>query len=109
MLNILKIEKIFKTIGVTKIKTSQNYLLEGEDIVFDNKNKKINSNKSSIINDTDGNKIYLQNFEYDIQNNIFKSLSLTKINDKNQNEYKFSQIYIDTKKKEILGTDVKAF
>ena len=102
-------EKIFKTIGVTEIKTSQNYLLEGEDIVFDNKNKKINSEKSSIINDTDGNKIYLQNFEYDIQNNIFKSLSLTKINDKNQNEYKFSQIYIDTKKKEILGTDVKAF
>ena len=102
-------EKIFKTTGVTGIKTSQNYLLEGEDIVFDNKNKKINSEKSSIINDIDGNKIYLQNFEYDIQNNIFKSLSLTKINDKNQNEYKFSQIYIDTKKKEILGTDVKAF
>ena len=86
---------------MTGIKTTQNYLLEGEDIVFDNKNKKINSEKSSIINDIDGNKIYLQNFEYDIQNNIFKSLSLTKINDKNQNEYKFSQIYIDTKKKKF--------
>ena len=25
------------------------------------------------------------------------------------NNYKFSQIYIDTKQKEILGTDIKAF
>ena len=26
-----------------------------------------------------------------------------------QNSYEFSQLYIDTKKKEILGTDIKAF
>ena len=29
--------------------------------------------------------------------------------DKLDNSYKFSQIYIDTKKKEIIGTDAKAF
>ena len=29
--------------------------------------------------------------------------------DKLNNSYKFSQIYIDTKKKEIIGTDAKAF
>ena len=32
-----------------------------------------------------------------------------KIIDKFENSYEFSQIYIDTKKKELLGTDIKAF
>ena len=40
--------------------------------------------------------------------NIFKSVGLVKIEDKQNNTYEFSQIYIDTKKK-ILGTDIKAF
>ena len=26
-----------------------------------------------------------------------------------ENSYEFSQLYIDTKKKEMLGTDIKAF
>ena len=32
-----------------------------------------------------------------------------KIEDINKNTYEFSQVYIDTKKKEILGTDIKAY
>ena len=32
-----------------------------------------------------------------------------KLTDKGKNTYEFSQIYIDTIKKEILGTDTKAF
>ena len=32
-----------------------------------------------------------------------------KIEDKEGNIYEFSQLYIDTKKKEILGTDIKFF
>ena len=40
---------------------------------------------------------------------IFLSLSdLLKLKIK-ENVYEFSQIYIDTKKREILGTDIKAF
>ena len=31
-----------------------------------------------------------------------------KIEDINKNTYEFSQVYIDTKKKEILGTDIKS-
>ena len=42
-------------------------------------------------------------------NNIFKSIGYVKIEDKLGNVTEFSQIYIDTKKKEILGTDIKAF
>ena len=32
-----------------------------------------------------------------------------KILDKNDNSYNFTQIYIDEKKREILGTDIKAY
>jgi LPS-assembly protein len=104
-----KIKDVFKTFGITNLKSSKNYLLEGEDIVFDNKNKKIFSSKSSVLTDLSGNKIYLKNFEYLIDENIFKSIGLVKIVDQFRNSYEFSQIYIDTQKKEILGTDIKAF
>ena len=101
--------KVFKTLGETKIKTSDEYLIEGKDIIFDSKKSYISSNEKTIIKDEDENKIHLENFEYSTQNNIFKSLGLIEIKDKNENKYQFSQIYIDTKKKEILGTDIKAF
>ena len=95
--------------GETKIKTSDEYLIEGKDIIFDSKKSYISSNEKTIIKDEDENKIHLENFEYSTHINIFKSLGLIEIKDKNENKYQFSQIYIDTKKKEILGTDIKAF
>tara|TARA_B100000886_G_scaffold330265_1_gene280527 strand:+ start:6738 stop:9134 length:2397 start_codon:yes stop_codon:yes gene_type:complete len=101
--------KIFKTKGETNINTTENYLIEGKDIILDDKNKNIKSDKSAIITDIDNNLIYLSNFEYLSNTNILKSVGLVKIKDSMKNEYKFSQIYIDTKKKEILGTDIKAF
>ena len=51
----------------------------------------------------------MDNFEYLKENNIFKSIGFIKIEDISDNHYEFSQIYIDTNKKEILGTDVKAY
>ena len=69
----------------------------------------IKSEEKTIIVDKEGNKIYLDNFEYLKENNIFKSIGFIKIEDISDNHYEFSQIYIDTNKKEILGTDVKAY
>jgi len=103
------IKKIFKSNGPTTLITSENYILEGVDLIFDNFNKDIKSNKPSTLKDLDGNEIYLENFEYLAEENIFKSIGLIKIKDKLNNTYEFSQIYIDTKKKEVLGTDIKAF
>ena len=97
------------TKGKTKIFTSEKYTLNGEDITMDNKNKIITSNKNSILLDQDGNKVFLDNFEYSIDRNLFKSVGYVKIEDLNKNIYEFSQIYIDTKKKEILGTDTKSY
>ena len=59
-------------------------------------------NKTKII-DVDSNQIYLENFEYNNSNNIFKSIGLVLVNDNKGNSFEFSQIYIDIKK-EILGT-----
>ena len=102
-------EKLFKSIGQTEIITSENYTINGADISIDNNKKIISSKKKSIIRDPEGNQIFLDNFEYLVESNIFKSIGYIKIEDKINNTYEFSQIYIDTKKKEILGTDIKTF
>ena len=102
-------EKVFKSKGYTKVITSDKYIIEGSDIIIDNKKKIINSKKNSKILDQDKNQIYLENFEYLIEENIFKSIGNIKITDINDNSFEFSQIYINTKKKEVLGTDIKAF
>jgi len=113
--NIIKAEyaeyneatKILKTKGPTTITTSENYLIIGRDITFDNKLKFINSKEKTVVEDIDKNKIYMENFEYLINDNIFKSIGFINVEDNLNNSYEFSQIYIDTNKKEILGTDIK--
>ena len=105
----LEKEDLLKTKGSTTIETSENYVLNGEDLIINNKEKIFKSEKKSILYDQEGNKIILNNFEYSNEKHFFKSIGLVKIQDKINNEYEFSQIYIDTKKKEILGTDSKAF
>ena len=76
-------------------------------MIFDNSKKIIKSDESAIIEDLDKNKIFLDKFEDLIQNHFFKSTGKIKILDKNDNSYNFSQLYIDEKKREILGTDIK--
>ena len=102
-------KKIFKTKGLTKIFTPENYIIETSDILFNNSEKFISSDMQTKLIDQDNNQIYLDNFRFDINKNIFKSVGEIKIQDISNNSYEFSQIYIDTKKKEILGTDIKAY
>jgi LPS-assembly protein len=102
-------KKIFKTIGLTNIITSENYKVEGENIILKKEINTVLSEKNTIIKDNEGNSIYLNNFEFNKDNQIFKSIGLIKIEDKFKNSYEFSQIYIDTEKKEILGSDVSTY
>jgi LPS-assembly protein len=103
-----EIKQLFKSKGPTKIITSQKFIINSKDITFDNKNNLIKSDHETTLIDTDKNKIFLSNFEYQNKTNIFKAIGEIKIIDKLQNTYELSQIYIDTKKKEIIGTDIKA-
>ena len=102
-------EELLKTIGKTKVETAEKYTINGEDLTLDNKNKVIKSEKKSILKDEDGNLINLENFEYSINNSLFKSIGFIEIEDIRKNKYEFTQVFIDTKKKEILGTDSKAY
>ena len=102
-------KKIFKSLGNTKIVTSKGYIIEGRNIILNNYDNSIKSEEPATILDLEKNKISLSNFEYQTITSIFKSIGDITIQDKLNNEYSFSQIYIDTKKKEILGTDIKAF
>ncbi len=99
--------QILITKGPTNITTTDNYVIEGSDILFNNISNFIRSDNKTIIEDIDSNRIFLDNFEYLINENIFKSIGLINIEDNLKNSYEFSQIYIDTKKKEILGTDIE--
>ena len=82
--------------------------MDGQDIEYDSNVKKDKIRKKTTILDEDNNKIFLENFEFSVNENIFKSIGLIKVQDKEKNTYEFTQIYIDTKK-EILGTDIKAY
>ena len=101
--------KKLSSVGSTKIITSESYTIEGNDIIFDDLNKFIVSEKKTIITDLDRNKITLSSFKYLTTEYIFKSIGEITISDSFNNTYNFSQIYIDTKKKELLGTDIKTF
>ena len=93
----------------TNITTSENFYLSGENIIFDNNNNLISSNSPAIVKDLENNKIYLEKFEYSTINKFFKSTGNIKVVDSKNNSYSFSQIFIDEKKREIVGTDIKAY
>ena len=104
-----KDNKLLKSKGETTILTSEGFSLSGKNILFDNNNNLIRSNDPAILNDLENNIIYLENFEYSTNNNFFKSTGNIEIKDSKNNSYNFSQIYIDEKKREIIGADIKAF
>ena len=107
--NYDKNSDVFLSIGETKINSKMGYNVITSDLTYDLKNKFVSSKNKTEIIDIDKNFIFLENFEYLTNENIFKSIGEIKVEDKMNNSYKFSQIYINEKSKEIIGTDAKAF
>jgi LPS-assembly protein len=101
--------KRLKSKGKTIIETSEGYILTGTNVIFDNKNNHIKSDDPAVIRDLENNNIYLKRFEYFTDKNFFKSNGDIKIIDSQENIYNFSQIFIDEKNREILGTDIKSY
>ena len=104
-----KNKKTFTSSGQTEIITSQGYNVITSNIFFDNSVGKVSSKEVTTIIDTSKNKIYLQSFEYDRNKNLFFSSGKIKVKDVNENEFFFSEIYIDENKKTMVGSDIKAF
>ena len=95
--------------GNVQILTAEGYLIESKNIVLDKIKNILISNNASTITDTQKNKIFLDNFEYAIDEQAIKSVGNIQVKDNKKNTYNFSQIYIDEKNKELFGTDAKAF
>ena len=104
-----KINEVVRSFGDTDIVTSEKFRIQGEDIFYDNIKQVIYSNKKSVITDINGNKIYTDMFKYLTEKNMFFSQGDVKVVDKRDNEYLFSEIYIDEKKRKIVGSDVRSF
>ena len=45
-------------------------------------------------------------FQYDIKNNLFSSIGKIKITDIKKNKYFFKELHINTRNKEMIGSDV---
>jgi len=101
-----KINELITTHEDSKVILKEGYTLESNYISYQTEEKIISSNLSSTAYDIEGNIINVDMFQYLIKENLFSSLGNTEIIDKNKNKYFFKQFYIDTKKKEMIGSDV---
>ena len=52
-------DRVFRTYGFTKIITTENYIIEGNDIILNKNENSIKSEKETIIIDNEKNKIKL--------------------------------------------------
>jgi LPS-assembly protein len=104
-----KLDQLIQTQGPTKIITSGGFEVLGSNVTFDHKNQKIYSDFKTQITDKDGNKVFVDMFNYSTLTNIFFSKGNIKVLDINNNNYNFTEIYIDEKKKKMIGSDIKAF
>ena len=104
-----KNNKIVKSIGNSKIISAHGYIVNTDGLVINKKTDSVFSKNDSTIEDLEGNIISLKNFEFLSNKNIFKSIGEINVKDKMGNSYFFSQIYIDERKKEIIGTDAKSY
>ena len=70
-----------KTIGETTVVTSEKYVIEGQDIVYDDQKKLIYSEHDTKIKDLAGNEIVVQMFNYLTLKNMFLSKGEIEITD----------------------------
>ena len=100
---------LLETVGATKIITSEGYIVDGNNILFNKIEKIISSNKNAKIVDKTGNQIFVEMFNYQTDKSLFKSRGKIKLIDIKTNDYFFSEIYIDEKANKIAGSDIRFF
>ena len=101
-----KYNDIITTYKNSKLILKEGYELKTNIIYYKIDKKTLSSDQNSNIVDSEGNTILVDMFQYEIDKNIFSSVGKIKIIDKDKNKYFFKEIYIDTKNKEMIGSDV---
>tara|TARA_B100000686_G_scaffold354899_1_gene468060 strand:+ start:1374 stop:3803 length:2430 start_codon:yes stop_codon:yes gene_type:complete len=100
-----KINEIIITYENTKL-IFDSYLLTTKNVLYNTEQKILSSNENSIFTDGDGNIIETSMFQYELENNLFSSVGKIKIIDINKNKYFFKELHVDTKNKEMIGSNV---
>ena len=85
MVGCLEEDYVGRTVDL-EFTTSENYIIEGSDITLNNTRKQIFSDRKTVIIDQDKNKIFLDNFDYQIGINIFKSIGNIEVIDDKKNK-----------------------
>ena len=101
-----KINELIITQENTELILKEGYKLKAKNIRYDTNKKILSSNESSTLTDNDGNIVETSMFQYQIIDNLFSSVGTIKIIDVNKNKYLFKELHVDTKKKEMIGSDI---
>ena len=92
--------------GYTEIEINNYYKIKSNDIFYNREINIIYGDRNAIIEDGEKN-IYelIDKFSFDLNNEIIKSKS-SEVTDNNGNKYKFEDLIINIKKKEIVGKEI---
>jgi len=101
-----KLNEIIVTFNETKLFIKENYKLVGKNLFYNTLKNTLSSSENSILTDIDGNKIKTTMFNHDIAKNLFTSIGKIKVTDIKKNIYNFKEIYVDTLKNEMIGSNV---
>ena len=101
-----KINEIINTYENSEMYVKGGYKLLSQNILYNINTRLLSSDNKSTFSDIDGNIIETSMFQYNITNNLFSSVGKIKITDNKKNEYLFKEVYVDTNKKEMVGSDV---
>tara|TARA_Y100000590_G_scaffold261735_1_gene293786 strand:+ start:545 stop:2965 length:2421 start_codon:yes stop_codon:yes gene_type:complete len=112
--NILKTNKatydkkmeIVNTYKNSVLKIEDGYTITSKDIVYNIKDKILSSDGNAILIDPDKNETSVSMFQYNLKKKLFSSVGDIKIVDINKNKYFFKELHINTKEKEMIGSDV---
>ncbi len=91
--------------NVILINLNDNSKIFTNELIYNNKTKKVISNVNSEFKDNFNNSINTSNFSYDLKTNIAKIDSL-KLIDSKKNEYTLKKSFLNTKSKKLVGKDV---
>ena len=101
-----KFKEEITTYGDSKLKIKEGYELKTRNIFYKIKERLISSKEKSIFTDSEGNIVTTEMFQYIAKEDLFSSIGKIKIIDANNNKYFFKELHVDTKKKEMIGSDV---
>jgi len=82
------------------------YNIKSNQIIYHIGKRLVSSDQKTTFTDTDGNTVVTDMFQYDMEKNLFSSIGKIKVTDINKNKYNFKEIYVDTKSKEMIASDV---